>query len=57
MFTLSINTSNAAFEENPSFEVARILHYLAKKLRESECTQGVVRDFNGNTVGKWSFQI
>lgn len=59
MFTLTIETDNAAFEEaGTTSEVARILRRLAEEL-ESPYLHGAasagdpVRDINGNTVGRW----
>lgn len=56
MFTLKIETGNAAFE-NPQ-EVARILknlaHDAASELRDM-ADRGALRDANGNTVGTWRY--
>ena len=52
MFTVRIDTDNAAFEDYPTEEVARILDRIAGDLREGE-ESGVCRDINGNTVGGW----
>jgi hypothetical protein len=53
---ITINCDNAAFTEDPSVEVARILQKYAARLRESypplEDLEGdTLRDINGNTVG------
>jgi hypothetical protein len=53
MFTLKIETDNAAFEDG-SFEVARILREVAKRLDRGE-TDGRVQDVNGHTVGDFGF--
>ena len=54
MFTLKIETDNAAFEDSPSWEVARILEGLINKLRTDTMAEtGVAVDFNGNIVGRW----
>lgn len=54
MFTLTINTDNAAFEDAPGEEVARILEATASRLRNL-AQSGNLRDFNGNAVG--SFEL
>lgn len=57
MFTLTIETDNAAFTGNPGAEVARILsdiaHYLTAGGVNISNDDGKVRDRNGNTVGNW----
>lgn len=53
VFRLEIECDNAAFEER-EHEVARILQYVAKRVRDGE-TGAVVRDLNGNTVGEYRF--
>jgi hypothetical protein len=63
MFTLKINTANAAFD-NEGAEIARILRQLADSFaaypasasRGVEKTEGTLRDINGNTVGKWELK-
>ncbi len=51
-FSLSISCDNAAFQETPEIEVARILADLAKKI-EANGLDAVekLRDINGNVVG------
>ena len=50
-----IKTDNAAFEDDPTAEVARILRELAKRIDShphfSPGIQLRLRDFNGNEVG------
>lgn len=54
MFTLTIETDNAAFEFAPGAEVARILRTLADHIDPDQREEtGRVRDANGNTVGNW----
>lgn len=53
MFSLKINTDNAAFE-HPELEIARLLRQTADKLELSTRT-GVIRDINGNTVGSYAY--
>lgn len=48
--TIVIETTNAAFEDAPSNEVARILKELASRFG-SGIVPETLRDFNGNKVG------
>jgi hypothetical protein len=60
--TITIATDNAAFEDNPAPEVARILHKLSGEIRTSSGNTAdhfqrdfdgeKLRDYNGNTVGQ-----
>ena len=56
IFTLSIETGNAAFGESlneENAEIARILREVAAKLENCQ-TCGPIRDANGNTVGAFT---
>jgi hypothetical protein len=56
MFTLSIKTDNAAFEASENdkvLEISRILRRLADDLDDNGSTTGTLRDYNGNSVGKY----
>lgn len=55
-FSLTINTENAAFDDDAGAELARILRDLAGRLELGPGPQndGRLRDGNGNTVGAWS---
>lgn len=55
MFKIEFETDNAAFEDMQTEEVARILREIADKVENGSFSFacGVVRDYNGNTVGKW----
>lgn len=63
MFTVSIETGNAAFDETPglgatrSREIARILRELADNVERHDYGTGAqvdwLRDINGNRVGTW----
>lgn len=55
MFNLIIATGNAAFEDMPREEVARILRSVADQL-ESGREGGFTRDINGNSVGTWNLE-
>lgn len=52
-FQLLITCDNAAFEDAPHIEVARILRDLAKRMEDGDsfATYRDLRDINGNTVG------
>ena len=58
-FTLAINTENAAFDENPAFEIARILREAAARVEEHHNSvsdfSGRLRDMYGNNVGAFSY--
>ena len=55
-FQLEINTDNAAFGDSPEFELSRILSELSDEVAEDQRDEYIIRDENGNTVGKatWS---
>jgi hypothetical protein len=50
MFTLRIKTDNAAFGDQPEYELARILAEVASEVGGG-VTNGIVHDDNGNRVG------
>ena len=51
---ITINTDNAAFEDDEEVEVARILRNLANRIEMAGCrAQGPLRDINGNIVGEF----
>lgn len=52
--TIEIETTgNAAFEDAPASEIARILRELAKRMEDGDFPEGdtPVRDINGNRCG------
>lgn len=56
MFVLTIGTDSAAFEEDPTAEVARILRALADRLEGASPDEDYpLRDLNGNQVGEAEF--
>lgn len=56
MFTLEIETDNAAFgDNNLLIETARILRDAANKVEQGE-HPGTLRDVNGNKVGAYQFE-
>ncbi len=54
-FTINMTCDNAAFEDNPEREVARILRNLAQTLRNGPASRfyETIFDVNGNDVGWW----
>lgn len=53
---INITMDNAAFEDAPERELARILRELANKVERNGLGRGgrdPIRDVNGNTVGKF----
>lgn len=49
---ITINTGNAAFEDSPATEIARILHKLAGTIEQWGWPQfSTLYDINGNSVG------
>lgn len=56
MITITIETDNAAFEDDPGAEVARILREMAAHCAEDGIggAEGNYRDANGNTCAKFS---
>lgn len=58
MFNLSIETENAAFEESPAAEIARILRDVAARLDRyglPDAEGRPVNDANGNRVGRYTY--
>lgn len=52
MFTLTIETDNAAFEHSMIDEIERITRRVMLRIAAGE-TSGKIMDINGNTVGRW----
>jgi hypothetical protein len=48
------NTDNASFEDNPN-EIEIILQRIIRLIREGQ-DSGLIRDSNGNTIGKWGMK-
>ena len=60
MLTITIDTSNAAFEADWTIEVTRILRELTVALTHGPINAGrggKLRDINGNTVGAWRWEL
>ena len=53
-FTMTIDSSNAAGEDEPTGELVRILRLVADRIDDGY-TQGPLLDLNGNTVGLFEF--
>ncbi len=52
MFKLTIDTDNAAFEDDREIEIARILTHVAHRIKSGVRAEAV-RDVNGNRVGSF----
>lgn len=55
VFKIEISTDNAAFQDDPGAEVARILREVAERVEAGELSR-TVRDYNGNGVGSFWFE-
>jgi predicted deacylase len=54
MFTLHFETGNAAFEDAPETEIARILRAVADRIDAGEHL-AKIHDVNGNRIGEFFF--
>lgn len=52
MFTVKINTDNAAYSDSPEYEIASNLEAIVEDLNFG-VRRGRVMDHNGNSVGTW----
>lgn len=50
-YELKIKSGNAAFEDDPAAEVARILREQAARIERGDDGKMILRDYNGNKVG------
>jgi hypothetical protein len=50
--TITIETGNAAFDDSPTAEIARILRDLAKRFELDGLPPSKILDANGNCVGR-----
>ena len=55
LFTLQIETGNAAFDESPASELARILRKAADRIEAGQ-SEGYLFDHNGNRCGTYSIK-
>jgi len=52
---IQFETGNAAFEDAPEKEIARILRGIIERIADGACPDGgSIRDYNGNRIGEWS---
>jgi hypothetical protein len=49
--TITIETQNAAFDDAPAYEIARILRDLAERFERDEIPPRILFDANGNAAG------
>lgn len=54
MFSIKIETTNAAFDDNPEHQLGLLLDKVKTEI-EFGFTSGKLRDINGNTVGEWNY--
>lgn len=57
MFKLEFETDSAAFDGAEFPEIAEVLRKLADRIENPDRTEGLIRDSNGNTVGRWSMDL
>lgn len=50
--TIKIETGNAAFQDAPATEIARILRHIAEQFEREGDASPVIRDANGNFCGE-----
>ena len=55
--TITIETGNAAFEDDVEAEVTRVLRALCDKVEGSGLETGQLRDLNGNRVGNIIYAV
>lgn len=57
MFSLQFNTNNAAFEDDPAFEIARILRTVADRIDTTSINMDNrgIYDATGNAIGWFEF--
>ena len=55
-FNVSLDSSNAAFQDGVITEITRILDGIVDKMWNGQ-EGGPVRDSNGNKVGEWNVEV
>ena len=55
-FNVSLDSSNAAFQDGVITEITRILDGIVDKMWNGQ-EGGPVRDSNGNKVGEWNVKV
>ena len=54
-FKLEFRTDSAAFNGDPTDEISRILWQITGRVKTGG-TMGVIRDINGNVIGKYEIE-
>lgn len=54
-FRLTIDTDNAAFDDDPAGEISRMLHDIADIVVGPHGHTTSILDVNGNRVGSWKW--
>lgn len=54
-FKLHFNMDNASFNDSPEYGINSILTETCHKVIEGE-TEGIIKDINGNTIGRWKIE-
>jgi hypothetical protein len=54
-FTVTIECDNAAFEDDPTCEVARLLRAVARRVEKDGENAGGLADSNGTPCGNYQF--
>ena len=57
MFKLEFETDSAAFDGAEFPEIAEVRRKLADRIENPDRTEGPIRDSNGNTIGRWLYEI
>lgn len=52
MFRIVLHTDNAAFGDEPEYEVGRILRQLVRSIEQEGLTDKPLYDYNGHKVGE-----
>lgn len=55
-FVVTIECDNAAFEDDPSCEVANILRKVVRAVEKDGSQGGRLADSNGNTCGSYKYE-
>jgi hypothetical protein len=56
-FSLTFDCDNAAFDDFPESEIARILRSVADRVDDGDRDPGgLIFDVNGNHVGEWNIE-
>ncbi len=55
-FLVEIDCDNAAFEDDPTHEVVRLLRQIVRRLEKDGESRGGLRDVNGNSCGSYKYE-